>query len=83
MGAKLDRLPRNSPSAARSRPQKVDEITYIEYGGVYPELAQRNRWKAYWLTLSYCAFFLALASSALTTVYIVLKFKVPPAAPPR
>lgn len=47
---------------------------------MYATLAQRSKWKAYWLTLAYYTFFLALLCSAVTTVYIVIEFDVPPPA---
>jgi hypothetical protein len=43
-----------------------------EYAGLYVSLAERNRWKAYWLSWAYITFAIAVIATALLACYIVV-----------
>jgi hypothetical protein len=53
----------------------IDNTAFDEYGALYSQLADRSAEKAYWLSLSYVLFFLAVLGSAFTTSLLVWGIK--------
>jgi len=51
--------------------ESVSRIASLEYAGMYLGLAERNRYKAYWLSWAYLVFTASVTVSAVVTVAVI------------